>query len=257
MALNEFWRGRRVIITGASSGLGAALAEHVAARGARVGLIARRASLLDSLASKIRAGGGTAASAAADVGNAEELKQSIEQTERQIGTCDVMVANAGVLRQTPGGAFDAAVVDEVIRTNVLGVANAFAAVLPRMVAQRSGHLAAVASIASLLGLPSVGAYCASKSAVVTLMESLAVDLHRFGIRTTTICPGFIDTPLLSEPEKARVGKMMTAQTAAARTARAIERGQRECWFPGGTVAAAWIGKHLPHALYRRLMAGRQ
>lgn len=192
--------------------------------------------------------------AAADVTLAPSVQAAVAQIQETLGPCDIMIANAGVLQRTPGWSFDAAAVDAVIRTNVLGVTNSFAAVLPEMVAARRGHIVAVASIAAMLGLPGVGAYSASKAAVVTLMQSLSVDLHRYGVKTTTICPGFIDTPLLPAEERRRARGMMSVEFAAERTAWAIERGRREYWFPRRTWLAAWIGKHLPHGLYRRVMA---
>jgi short-subunit dehydrogenase len=112
----------------------------------------------------------------------------------------------------------------------------------------------VASIAAMLGLPEVGAYSASKAALVTLMESLRVDLHRFGIKVTTICPGFIDTPLIADHPRSVLKFMLQPDEAARRIARAIERGRAEYWFPWQMWLAARLARALPFGLYRRLCA---
>jgi short-subunit dehydrogenase len=254
MQPSDFWAGKNVFITGASSGLGAALAEYIATRGARVGLIARRAAELERVATRLRALPGAPAVGVAlgDVRSAAHIQAAVVALEQSVGPCDVLVANAGIHRATPGDQFDVAAVQDVIATNLAGVVNTLGAVLPGMVQRRRGHVVAVASVAALQGLPDSGAYSASKAGVVALMEGLRIDLARVGVRVTTVCPGYIDTPMVAaNPHKFFV---LSPPEAARRTARAIERNRAECWFPWPTLLLARLGRLLPRRWYTRLMA---
>jgi short-subunit dehydrogenase len=252
MNREPFWRDKCVIITGASSGIGWALAEHLVSRGARLGLLARRAALLDELAAKL--GSDSVGVATADVCDAEQTRVAIRRLEQSLGPCEVLIANAGIHRYTPGYEFDAANANAVISTNVQGVINAVGAVLPAMVARRKGHLVGIASIAGMLGLPEVGAYSASKAAVLRLMESLRVDLARHGVKVTTICPGFVDTPMIRGHRRKLLLFVLQPPEAARRIARAIERGRAEYWFPWPMWLIARLARALPPWIYRWVAA---
>lgn len=249
-----FWRGKRVIITGASSGIGWALSEYLAGRGALVGLLARRREKLEQLAAAIHSADGRAALAVADVTDAKQTWQASRTLEETLGPCDVLVANAGIHRFTRGDVFNTDEAKSVFATNVTGVINSIGAVLPGMLERGSGHVVAVASIAAMLGLPGVGAYSASKAAVVTLMESLRVDLHGRNVKVTTVCPGFIDTPLIARHRRAILRLVLQPDEAARRIARAVERGRAEYWFPWQMWLLARAARTLPFGMYRRLCA---
>jgi len=254
MNRKPFWRDKCVIITGASSGIGWALAEHLATRGVKLGLLARRAALLDELAAKLRDDGAVVGVATADVGNPAHTRAAIRRLEQTLGPCDVLIANAGIHRYTPGHEFDIANANAVITTNVQGVINAVGAVLPDMVARRKGHVVGVASIAGMLGLPEVGAYSASKAAVLRLMESLRVDLARHGVKVTTICPGFVDTPMIHGHRRKLLLFVLQPPEAARQIARAIERGRAEYWFPWPMWLIARLARALPLGVYRWMAA---
>ncbi|MBU0618224.1 MAG: SDR family NAD(P)-dependent oxidoreductase, partial [Planctomycetes bacterium] len=247
-----FWQDKCVLITGASSGIGWALAEYLAAQGAKVGLLARREEKLAELTRNIESTGGRAAFAVADVVDPDQIEQAVRLLEESLGSCDVLVANAGMHRYTPSDVFNAEDARAVFATNVIGAINAIGAVVPAMVQRRNGHLVAVASIAAMLGLPDVGAYSASKAALVTLMESLRVDLHKFGIKVTTICPGFVQTPLIANHPPSVLKFLLQPDEAARRIARAIERGRAEYWFPWPMWLLARLVRALPFGVYRWL-----
>ncbi len=254
MRTNVFWQGKCVIITGASSGIGQALAEHLAARGAKVGLLARRENRLTELVQSITTAGGQAGFAIANVADPASTCAGVRTIEEQFGPCDVLVANAGVYRKTDVHNFDTAAANEVITTNVQGVINSIGAVLPGMVQRRRGNIAAVASVAAMLGLPAAGAYSASKAAIVTLMESLRVDLYPLNVKVTTICPGYVDTAMITDHERQTLKNLVPTADAARRITRAIERGRPELWFPWPTWFEARLARMLPFSLYRRVMA---
>lgn len=256
----DWWRDRHVLITGASSGIGREVARRLAQPGIRLGLIARGEASLAELSQDLQQRGANVAYATADVTDLSQMRAAVESLEARLGPCEIALANAGVHQYTPGSEFTAEKADAVIRTNVIGVTNTIGCVLPAMVARRRGHLVAISSIASVLSLPRMGTYCASKAAVVTQMNALAVDLKPFGIRVTTICPGFIQTPLIQSHNPRLLIFRLTAEQAAERIILAIEREKRICYFPLRTYALARFGSLLPFRIYgwiiRRVTARR-
>jgi len=238
-----FWGGRCVIITGASSGIGRELAGQVGAMGGRVGLIARSDSRLAEASDGILAGGGQAAWMTADVTDRAAVAHATAALQERLGPADVLIAGAGIYRLTDGAALDSEVAAEVIHTNVSGTLHAIGAVLGPMVERRTGHVAIIASVAGMLGLPGAGAYCASKAAVIMLARSLRVDLRGTGVKVTTVCPGTVDTPMISRTGREAGKGVMPVDEAARRILRAIERGGGECGFPRGL----WLLSRLIHA----------
>ena len=169
------------VITGASSGIGRALAFELGVAGYRVGLIAQRAAELEFTAARIVAAGGEAVVAAADVGDRCALRSAIGSVQDQLGPVDVMVANAGFGAPTRLDPLNTADVEQTFRVNVMGVIYSIEAVLPGMLARHSGHLLAVSSLAAFKGLPGESAYCASKAAVNAYMEGLRIASATHGV----------------------------------------------------------------------------
>jgi short-subunit dehydrogenase len=245
MISETYWQGKSVIVTGGSSGIGRAMATLAAAAGAKLGLIARRPGPLEETGSAIRASGGVVATAHCNVSDAAALAEAIAALEGVLGPADVAIASAGIHRES--WPFDATTAREVIDVNVTGTINLVAAVLPGMLARGHGHVCGVASIAAVVGLPGSAAYCASKAAVVALLESLRLDCVPAGVGVTTAFPGLVDTPMITDDER-KAGGVLAADDAAGRILRAIERGRAEAWFPWRMATAAWLARGLPPAI---------
>ena len=245
------WKQKVVLLTGASSGIGRALAVELGKRGASIGLTARRAEELLKTEEEVVRAGGQALALAADVRNPEQMNRVAERMREKWGRIDVLIANAGMSTTTAATHLNSAEASDVISINVLGVVNCVAAVLPGMLAQKSGHLVAISSLASYRGLPKSGAYSASKAAVSTLFESLRVDLRKSGIDVTTIHPGFIRTPSTAN-RKMKLPFLLEVDDAARRIVRAIERRARTYAFPWQLASFVRLLKHVPNAIYDRL-----
>ncbi len=245
------WTQKVVLITGASSGIGRALALELGKRGARLGLTARRAPELSKVAEEVSRAGGQALALPADVRSADEINEVASRLREKFGRVDVLVANAGMSTTTAGTQLDASEAGDVITINVIGVVNSVAAVLPDMLKRGEGHLVAISSLASYRGMPKSGAYSASKAAVSTLFESLRVDLRRSGVTVTTIHPGFIRTPMTANRKK-KLPFLLEVDDAACRIIRAIERRARTYAFPWQLASLVRVIRHMPGRLYDRL-----
>ena len=256
----------RVFITGASSGIGAALARHYAVAGATLGLAARRPKadsnqrrLSDLVAELSAKFSGEHACYALDVADAAALQKAAADFITRFGCPDIVIANAGISAGTlTGESEDIPVFRRVIETNVLGVVHTFAPFIDAMRTRGSGHLVGIASVAGIRGLPGAGAYSASKAAVITYLESLRVELHGSGVRVVTIAPGFIATPMTAKNPYA-MPFLLPADVAARRFARAIARGAGYAVIPWQMGLVAKVLRLLPDAVYDRVFsrAGRK
>ena len=244
-----------VVVTGASSGIGRALALELAGHGYRVGLIARRRDALDDLAREIEAQGGTARAATADVGDREAVHAAVRELETALGPAEVMVANAGLGVPTHLDPINIADVEATFRVNLLGVVYSIEAVLPGLLARGRGQLVAVSSLASFKGVPGESAYCASKAAVNLFMEGLRIALRGRGIAVATVCPGFVDTPIL--PMDTAAPFKISAESAARRIARLIVRRKSGLVrFPWPMAVLMAVFRRLPDSLVARIVGYR-
>jgi short-subunit dehydrogenase len=240
--------GKVAVVTGASSGIGRELARQLAADGCRVGLVARRESALRELESDIAAAGGTSSAAAADVGDRGQVESAFQSIRSRLGPVDLVVANAGVGRATFLDPVNVADVEETFRVNLLGVVYTLAAALPEMLARKSGHLVAISSLAGYRGLPGESAYCASKAAVNTYMDGLRIHLRGTGVRVTTVCPGFVKTPMTANTDPVHMPQLMEADVAAKRIIRAIQAGTKVFNFPWRLTMLVKLSRWLPDRL---------
>lgn len=240
------------VITGASSGIGWALAKILAAQGCKVGLVARRQDKLQALAREIDLADGSAAWAAADVGNRAQTVDAIHALAAQLGPVDMLIANAGVGMPTKLDPMNVADIEEMFRVNTLGVVYAIEAVLPEMLRRGRGHLAAVSSLAAYKGMPGESAYCASKAAVNYYLEGLRIHLRDKGIAVTTICPGFVRTPMTAINEF-HMPWLLEAEEAARRMVRALHRRRKVYNFPWQTTLLLKLTRWLPDWVMARGM----
>lgn len=247
------WSEKIVLVTGASSGIGEALAVEFGRRGAAVGLLARRAEVLREVARKVETAGGRAFAVAVDVRDAREVRAAASKVCEHFGRIDVLVANAGIGETTLAREFDIEAATQVLSVNVLGAMNSVAAVLPEMLARGSGQIVGISSLAAFRGLPGSGAYCASKAALSTFFESLRAELRPRNIYVTTIHPGFIDTPM-TRGRRQKMPFLQDAERAARQIVRAIEARRRTYAFPWQLATIVRLFKLLPDALYDRLLA---
>ncbi len=241
----------RVFITGASSGIGAALARHYAARGAVLGLVARRQ---DALAALVASLPGEHAIYIVDVADGAALQAAAADFVACFGLPDVVIANAGVSVGTlTEEADDLPAFERVMRTNVLGMVATFQPFAAPMRARGSGRLVGIASVAGIRGLPGAGAYSASKAAAIAYLESLRVELHGSGVRVVTIAPGYIETPMTAV-NRYPMPFMLPVDEAARRFVRAIDAGTTYTVIPWQMGVVARLLRLLPNAVFDRIFA---
>lgn len=244
----NYWNNKTVMITGASSGIGKGLALEIAARGGRLGLIARREDMLNQLVAEIRNSGGPAIAIGADVRDANAMKQAADRLRAELGPVDVLIANAGVGVTDHAANLDPETVADVININVLGAVNSVAAVLSEMIERKSGQLVAIASLAGYRGLAKSAAYCASKAALSSFFESLRIDLRHTGVTVSIIYPGFIKTPLTSG-RQAKMPYLMELEDGVKKIISAIEKGRKSYAFPWQLATVVRSGLIMPASLY--------
>ncbi|WP_243057222.1 SDR family oxidoreductase [Nocardioides sp. SR21] len=207
-------------IIGASSGIGAELAQELVRRGGEVAISARKAEDLQEVA-----------------GDAMQVvpldatdRAAVLAASEQVGDVDVVVWCAGYWKQFDAAAWDADIFERHIEVNLLGLNNVLAAAIPRMVRNRRGHLVGIASVAGYRGLPGAEAYGATKAAQINLLEGLRAALSKHGVRVTTVCPGFVRTPM-TDTNEFPMPFMIEADQAARAIADGLEKHRTEIVFP--------------------------
>jgi short-subunit dehydrogenase len=246
--------GKVVLITGASSGIGAALAREVAARGARPVLLARRVDRIEALARDLREAGGQALAMACDVARDGEVERAAERARAELGSIDVVVANAGfgVI-----GRIDALTIEDhrrQLETNVFGVLRTIYATLDDLKRSR-GCLALVGSVSAYLSTPETGAYAMSKAAVRALADTLYAELQRDGVAVLHVAPGFVESEIRYVDNQGALDASMKDPTpawlhmptprAARQIADAIAARRREVVLTGHGKLGVALARHAP------------
>jgi short-subunit dehydrogenase len=245
-----------VFITGASSGIGQALAWRYHQAGWRLALAARRTGEIQAWAAQQRIDPARYAVYAADVADTDSIVAAGRRCIDELGVPDVVVANAGIsIGVDTAIREDLDVIARVFATNNVGLAATFHPFVAAMAARRSGALVGIASVAGIRGLPGHGAYCASKAGVISYCESLRGELRASGVKVVTICPGYIDTPLTRQ-NRYGMPFLMAPQDFAERAFRTIAAGRSYRVIPWQMGVVAKLLRLLPNPLFDRLLAGR-
>ncbi|AVP56328.1 SDR family oxidoreductase [Pulveribacter suum] len=245
-----------VFITGASSGIGQALALHYLQAGWRVALAARREDLMKSWLKAHAASAGSYEIYSCDVSQPDSVIAAARTCLARLGLPDVVIANAGIsIGIDTAERADIDVMARVLATNNVGMAATFHPFIAPMRARGSGRLVGIASVAGIRGLPGHGAYCASKAAVISYCESLRGELRGTGVRVVTLSPGYVDTPLTRENRYA-MPFLMRPEAFALQAARVIAAGTSYRVIPWQMGVVAKLLRALPDALLDRLLAGR-
>ncbi len=227
------YKDRVAIVTGASSGIGRAIALDLAARGATVVAAARRADMLEEVARECRKTAPGSEAAATDVGDRAAVEKLISGVLERHGKIDLLINNAGIPMRVHASRLTSDQIERTMRINFLGAAWATVAALPSMLARKDGHIVNVASVAGRIVSPRESAYTASKFAMTGFSEALASDLDGTGVRVHVVYPGPIKTEIwdkVDEPPAYR-GKLYPPQIIAEAVRSCIERGHFERWAP--------------------------
>ncbi|WP_343625256.1 SDR family oxidoreductase [Roseateles puraquae] len=245
-----------VFITGASSGIGQALALRYYREGARLALVARRTAEVERWAAEQQLDPARFAVYGADVADLDAMARIGRDCIERQGVPDVVIANAGISIGMDTTEFsDLAVMQRTFATNNVGLAATFHPFVAAMNARRSGTLVGIASVAAIRGLPGHGAYCASKSAVVAYCESLRGECRPHGVRVVTLLPGYIDTPL-TRGNRYSMPFLMPVERFADEAVRAIKAQVSYRVIPWQMGVLAKVLRLLPNALYDRLLSKR-
>ena len=239
-----------VWITGASSGIGRAVALEMARDGWRVVGSARRQEELDELAAEGPSGRITGV--AVDVTDLEATKAAVARIESEIGPIACAVLAAGTHIPTSAEDFKPEDFRKLVDVNVMGVVNATAAILPGFKTRRAGHLVVVASVAGYGGLPTAAGYGATKAALINFTESMKFDLDAFGVKTQLVCPGFVKTPL-TDKNPFPMPFLMEVEDAAKAMVSGMKGSGFEITFPKRFTTLVKIVSGLPYRLYFALV----
>jgi short-subunit dehydrogenase len=247
--------GRTALVTGASSGIGRALALRLAREGARVALVARRAAELEALAAEIRGAGGEAIPLPGDVSDRSAAERIAAQALAGLGPVDILFNNAGYGGHRTFLEWDLDDLERMMRVNYLGSVYLTKRLLPRMVERRAGWVVFVASVAGRIGTPEESAYAATKFAVVGLAEALSIEVEDAGVHVLTVCPGVVRTPFFDAEALARLPpvarrRIVEPDELVNAIFDALARGRHELTFPR-SLAAGYVVKAVAPEFMRR------
>lgn len=234
--------------TGAGKGIGRAVVLELARQGWVVAASSRTVADLQALAAEAQRAGGIVEAFPVDVGDEAAVASTVAAIEERLGPIDLAILNAGTHIPVSVADFSSGPFRDLMETNFMGTVYGLCAVIPRFVARRSGHVCVVASVAGYRGLPTAGAYGASKAALINLCEALKPELDRAGVRISLVNPGFVKTPL-TDKNAFKMPFLIDAETAARRIVAGLAAGRFEITFPRRFTWGLKLLRCLPYALY--------
>jgi short-subunit dehydrogenase len=246
-------RGKTVLLTGASSGIGLALSRQLAKEKVNLALLARRENILRQLADELKDSGSVILPVKCDVSNKDETARAYREIQARFGHVDVAIFNSGLSHRADVDDFRVDIAREIFDVNVFGLLNFAGELLPDFIKRKEGVIVGVSSLADCRGLPKNRFYSASKAAVTALLESLRVELKEHDIKVITVKPGFVKTPM-TEGDLYPKPFLMTPEKAAAIIIKGIKKEKSLIQFPLPIVLGSKLLKAMPGFLYERLAA---
>lgn len=247
--VQKYFKNKTIFLTGASSGIGKALAFELGNCGARIGLVARRKEMLEDIAGQIKKSGSDVLVFTADVAEKAQIQKAVDNVKQKFGPVDILIANAGMGGKMKAEDFSSEIFERVFAVNFMGVIYCIEAVLPDMLKRGSGHISAVSSLAGWRGLPDNGVYSSSKAALTTILESLRNELRPKGIAVSAISPGFVRSEMTGNDGGEKLPFLIEADDAARRILAGLAKKQRDIAFPFPTATAMRLAKFLPDAVW--------
>ena len=248
--------GKTVLITGASSGIGEELARQLAKKQCKLALLARSEDKLLVLQKELQSKGASVEVFAVDVREREALEQAIHSAHEKFNGLDVVFANAGVGVLKPAHKLKPQQIEAMIGVNYTGAINTLLIALPLLLEKGQGQLVGISSIASIRGLPGGALYSSTKAGLSCFLETLRVEYRRKNIEVTTVCPGFIRTPMTADI-KGSIPFMLEVDEAVARIIQGVEFGKAIVGVPGWLYNLSSLMRFLPSEFYTRLASLNQ
>jgi len=246
-------RGRVAVITGASSGIGAALAQRLAGAGMRVVIAARREAKLREIAADLRARGAEVIPVRADVAVRSDAERVIERAEAEFGAVDLLVLSAGVYDRQPSFDVDLRELERTMAINFWGPLYSIRRALPRMIERRSGHIVLISTFDAKKGLPQDAPYVASKAAISGFCDVLRQEVRPFGVRVTSVFPGRVDTPMIEHLAVPVISAKISPDRVARAVLRAVRRDRAEVFVPWMGLKALALAQYFSAGLADRLI----
>jgi short-subunit dehydrogenase len=246
-------RGKTVLLTGASSGIGLALSRLLAKEKVNLALIARREDILRELADELKDSGSVILPVRCDVSDNDQAARACREIQARFGHVDIAIFNSGLSHRADVRDFRVDVAREIFDVNVFGMLNFVGELLPDFMKRKAGTIVGVSSLADCRGFPKNRSYSASKAAVTALLESLRIELKGHGIKVITVKPGFIKTPM-TEGDLYPQPFLMTPEKAAAVIIKGIKKGRARIEFPLPVVLGSKLLKVMPGSMYERFAA---
>ncbi len=244
-------RGKNVLLTGASSGIGFELAKQLAAKGCSLALLNRKIEVTDKLSAELSTDKNKILSIKCDVGCRDEVRNAVTKAKNILGVIDIAILNSGISKRFRIEQFDSESIRQTFDVNVLGMVYCIDALLPDFMKRSNGMIVGISSLADGRGFPKSGSYCASKAAVTIFLESLRIELKKHNIKVVTVKPGFVKTPLTDKNEF-QMPFIMKVDKAAAIILKGIEKEKRIIEFPRRTALGAKILRILPSSIFERI-----